>query len=93
MFSWDVRKAIINFEKHGIPFEEAATAFGDPDALDWEDTDHSQSERRRKRLGRSGLGRVLLVVYTIRSLQDGKETIRIISARQASQKERRTYSG
>jgi predicted DNA binding CopG/RHH family protein len=24
MFSWDIRKAITNFEKHGVPFEEAA---------------------------------------------------------------------
>ena len=27
MFAWDIRKAIQNFEKHGVPFEEAATAF------------------------------------------------------------------
>jgi len=37
MFSWDTRKAIGNFEKHGVPFEEAATVFGDPDGLDWKD--------------------------------------------------------
>jgi len=28
MFSWDIRKAISNFEKHGVPFEEAATVSG-----------------------------------------------------------------
>jgi len=31
MFSWDVRKALKNFEKHGVPFEEAATVFSDPE--------------------------------------------------------------
>jgi hypothetical protein len=33
MFSWDIRKAISNFDKHGVPFEEAATVFGDPEGL------------------------------------------------------------
>lgn len=91
MFSWDTGKAIINFEKHGVPFEEAATIFDDPDGLDWEDIAHSHSEQRNKRLGRSNLGRILLVVYTIRRIRNEKEAIRIISARQASRKERRAY--
>src|SRR2546427_3379250 len=92
MFSWDIRKAIGNFEKHGVPFEEAATVFGDPDGLDWEDLAHSQRELRYKRGGISVAGRILLVVYTLRRAGDGKETIRIIGARQASRKERQTYS-
>ena len=93
MFTWDANKAILNFEKHGVPFEEAATVFGDPDGLDWEDVGHAQREARRKRLGRSGNGRVLLVVYTIRRSRHGKEAIRVISARQASRKERKAYAG
>ena len=40
MFSWDARKALQNYEKHGVPFEEAATIFSDPDGLDWEDYQH-----------------------------------------------------
>ena len=62
MFSWDARKALKNYEKHGVPFEEASTVFADPDALDWEDLEHSHVERRSKRLGRSSERRVLLVV-------------------------------
>ncbi len=93
MFSWDARKAQINYEKHGVAFEEAATVFADPDGLDWEDPDHSRDEKRHKRLGRSITGRVLLVVYTTRRMAHGKETIRIISARQASRKERKAYAG
>ena len=92
MFSWDTNKAITNFEKHGVSFEESATVFGDPEALDWEDADHSHDEQRYKRLGKSVTGRVLLVVYTLRRLENEKETIRIISARQASSKERQAYS-
>jgi uncharacterized DUF497 family protein len=93
VFSWDAQKAIANYEKHRVSFEEAATVFGDAEGLDWEDQGHSQSERRWKRLGVSPAGRVLLVVYTLRRLKDAQETIRIISARQASRKERKAYGG
>jgi hypothetical protein len=93
VFSWDVRKAQINYEKHGVAFEEAATVFADPDGLDWEDPEHSREEARCKRLGKSVTGRVLLIVYVTRRLPHGKETIRIISARQASRKERKAYAG
>ena len=92
MYAWDARKAVRNLLKHGVPFEEAATVFGDPDGLDWEDREHSQAEHRRKRLGRSSEDRVLLVVYTLRRTIHGQETIRIISARHASRKERTAYS-
>ena len=92
MFAWDIDKAITNFEKHGVPFEEAATIFGDPDGLDWLDEAHSHDERRFKRLGRSITERILLVVYTIRRANDDKETIRIIGARTASRKERKAYA-
>ena len=93
MFSWDARKAVTNYAKHGVPFEEAATVFADPDALHWQDLKHSQAERRYKRLGISFEGRVLLVVCAVRRTKDGKETIRIISARQASRRERKAYAG
>src|SRR4051812_4945521 len=66
MFSWDTQKAIANYEKHGVPFEEESTVFGDPDALDWEDLAHSHNEPRFKRLGKAITGRILLVVYTVR---------------------------
>ena len=93
MFSWDTAKAGRNFANHGVTFGEAAGIFADPEALDWSDAGHSQSEPRSKRLGRSFDGRVLLVAYTIRRMRDGKETVRIISARQASRKERAAYAG
>jgi len=91
MFSWDAQKAITNFEKHGISFEEAATIFSDAEGLDWEDLAHATHESRYKRVGISIDTTVILVVYTVRRSKDGKETIRIISARQASRKERKAY--
>ncbi len=93
MFSWDAGKALHNLEKHGVSFEEAATVFADPDALEWDDREHSVEERRWKRLGLSAGGRIIIVVYTTRRMKDGQETIRIISARQASRKERKAYAG
>ncbi len=66
MFSWDSRKARSNLEKHGVSFEEAATVFADPEALEWEDPLHSRDEERMKRLGYSASGRILILVYTWR---------------------------
>lgn len=94
MFTWDLRKAKINLDKHGVSFEEAATVFSDPMGLCWEDIEHStSSEPRLKRLGSSVGRRILVVIYTVRRTSDGKRTIRIISARQASRKERKAYAG
>ena len=62
MFTWDTPKALLNYGKHGVQFEEATAVFSDPDALDWEDWEHSQTEPRRKRLGLSMAARILLVV-------------------------------
>ncbi len=93
MFSWNADKALGNYEKHGVSFEEAATVFYDSAALDLEDEENPAPEQRWIRLGFSTNGRMLVVVYTLRRLDDGKETIRIISARQATKKERKTYAG
>jgi uncharacterized DUF497 family protein len=41
VFSWDAGKALSNLKKHRVSFEEAATVFGDPEALDWDDPEHS----------------------------------------------------
>ena len=91
MFEWDTRKADVNRAKHGVSFEEAGTAFADPNALDGPDLRHSEKESRFLRLGRAGTGRVLVVAYTVRRRDDG-ESIRIISARRASRKEQAAYA-
>jgi uncharacterized DUF497 family protein len=74
----------------GVSFEEAATAFLDPIGLDDEDVEHSESEGRRLRLAKSGLGKILVIAYTMRRKGD-EEVTRIISARRASRKERQKY--
>lgn len=50
-FEWDPNKAASNLEKHGVPFDEAATAFGDPLSLTIDDPDHSDGEERFVLLG------------------------------------------
>ena len=91
MFEWDPRKAQANTEKHGVTFDEAVTIFVDANALDGPDLSHSRAETRLRRLGRSVEGRVLTVVYTWRSTGHA-ETIRLISARRASRRERAAYT-
>lgn len=85
-FEWDDRKARANLAKHGISFEEASTVFADPLSLTIPDPAHSQVERRQIILGTSRQRRRLVVVHTERG-----DSIRIISARQASRRERRSY--
>lgn len=92
VFSWDARKALASLKKHGVSFDEAVTAFDDPAGLDFDDVEHSETELRSVRIGFSALGRVLYVVYTAR-VKHGKETFRIISARQTTRKERASYAG
>jgi uncharacterized protein len=93
VFEWDPAKAKSNQAKHGVSFNEACSVFLDPNALDGEDLAHSEKERRYLRLGTSANGSVLMVSYTLRSNSDGETKIRIISARQASRKERKAYAG
>lgn len=85
-FEWDPRKAAHNATKHGVSFEEARTAFDDDFFLVFSDPDHSLEELRFLILGRSRQGRLLVVVYTER-----EEATRLISAREATRRERRTY--
>jgi uncharacterized DUF497 family protein len=85
-FEWDARKAAANVRKHGVAFEEAQTVFGDPQSLTIYDAEHSETDDRFVTLGLSFSGRLLVVVH-----QDLDEDIRIISARQATRKESRTY--
>jgi uncharacterized protein len=93
VFSWDTGKARQNLEKHGVTFEEAATVFVDPDALEWDDLLNSQDESRFKRLGCSAAGRILILAYTLRRTKHDQETVRIISARRATPQEKKAYFG
>ena len=83
---WDPKKALSNFRKHRVSFEEAVTALRDPMAATGADPDHSVGESRYITFGVSERGRLLVVAHTERG-----EAIRIISARLARKGERRIY--
>ena len=85
-FEWDPRKTANNLRKHGISFKEAATVFGDPLSITFEDPDHSIDEHRFITIGESRKRRVLIVAHT-----DRGGVIRIISARKATRRERQFY--
>ncbi len=85
-FEWDERKAVTNVRKHGVGFEEAATVFADPHAVIFDDEAHSNAELRELIIGHSDRNRLLVVSFTERG-----EAVRIISARRATNKERRDY--
>ena len=85
---WDARKAASNKRKHGVSFEEAASAFADEHGLVIPDPDHSDAEDRFILLGLSARIRLVVVVHCLREEGD---VIRIISARRASRSESRQY--
>ena len=86
IFEWDKKKAAMNLRKHGVSFEEAATAFGDPLSITIPDPDHSIDENRYLLMGESNTGRLLVDAHTELS-----DTIRIINARPVTPGERKTY--
>lgn len=85
-FEWDPGKASSNERKHGVPFHEAATVFGDPLAITFTDPDHSMDENRYLTFAMSRLGRLLVVSHTER-----RGRVRIINARLMTRQERRIY--
>jgi len=85
-FEWDPSKAAQNRRKHGVSFHEAATVFGDPLAMTYQDPDHSAQEQRFITVGTSSAGRLLIVAHA-----DRGESIRIISARKTTLRERTDY--
>ena len=85
-FEWDPKKAATNLKKHGVSFQEAATVFGDPLAITFQDPDHSKDEERQLTFGLSLQKRLIVVSHTER-----QDATRIISARSMERKERVIY--
>ena len=88
-FEWDPAKAKSNLKKHGVSFELAVTIFFDPFHLSIEDT--TASEERWVTIGMASNSSTLIVVHTYKIFKDKEEHIRIISAREATKRERHQY--
>jgi uncharacterized DUF497 family protein len=85
-FEWDPKKAASNFSKHRVGFEEALPVFADSLARIFDDEDHSAEEQREIIIGHSSKGRLLVVCFTAQA-----DSVRIISARKATRRERKEY--
>jgi uncharacterized DUF497 family protein len=83
-YEWDCRKAIKNLQKHNVDFPDAIAVMEDERAVTI--LDDYVGEERFITLGKDALGRVLVVVHTLRGYR-----IRIISARKATQREKKQY--
>lgn len=83
--TWDPNKAEVNFKKHGIRFSDAEVALYDPFAMTLKEHVVA-NEQRYVTLGTDAVGRIVAVVYSYRS-----DTLRLISARKATRKERKQY--
>jgi uncharacterized DUF497 family protein len=89
-FDWDPGKAASNQRDHGITFDQAATVFLDALALTVYDVLSSHSEERWFTLGCDVGGKLLAVAHTYQETESGRVRIRIISARKATRRERRS---
>lgn len=87
-FIWDENKNKLNKKKHGISFEEATEVFGDENAILFDDPDHSYEEERFLIIGITGAKGICIVSHCYR---DKDSTVRIISAREATKKEKHFY--
>jgi uncharacterized DUF497 family protein len=86
-FEWDKGNARKN-EKHGVSMAEAEQVFFNMPLLMLQDMQHSNTEVRFHALGKTNLGRLLHITFTLRR---AGTTIRVISARDMHRKERDTY--
>jgi uncharacterized protein len=89
-FEWDKRKSRENRAKHKISFETATLVFDDPLAVSAPDRVVG-GEQRWQTLGMVADLVILLVAHTYQE-ECGEETIRIISARKATPRERIIYA-
>lgn len=84
-YTWNPKKAAGNFTKHGVRFADAVAVFEDESSLWLEDT-RNYDEQRFAAIGMDHLNRILTVVFAFRG-----DHIRLISARQATKREKADY--
>ncbi len=85
-FDWDNFNINKNWQKHNVTPKECEQVFFNKPLMIYQDAIHSQHEIRYTALGRSDEKRRLIIAFTVRGSK-----IRIISARDQSQKERILY--
>ena len=90
-FEWDELKAAANVRKHGVSFEIACTVFHDPRLITIADLEHSENEERWFSIGLASNGAILSIAYLWKEVGTNLVEIRLISARNPTEKETRQY--
>jgi uncharacterized protein len=85
-FEWDPAKAAANIKRHRVSFHEAAAVLTDPLSTTFPDEVPSEDEACFLTIGASTQGNILVVAHSERN-----DTIRIISARRVTRREREFY--
>ena len=85
-YEWDPDKDAANRQQHGLSFDEASTAFFDPLSSTIGDPRHSDDEFRFVLIGLTFAGGLVVVSHV-----DRGDSVRLISARLAKRRERRTF--
>ena len=91
-YEWDQHKNFANQRKHGISFDEAIEIFDDPLHVSILDEKYSYFEERWISVGNTKNISIIVVVNLFFS-DEGEEVIRVISAREATNNERKKYEG
>lgn len=87
-FDWDLGNRA-KCAKHGVTVAEIEGLFRGPVSV-FPDPAHSTTEERFKAIGRTAAGRMVFVVFTLRTLRE-RTLIRPISARYMHRKEIAAY--
>ncbi|VAX35098.1 hypothetical protein MNBD_UNCLBAC01-2068 [hydrothermal vent metagenome] len=85
-FQWDKGNVDKNFIKHSVSARECEQVFFNVPLIISESDKHSKVESRWQGLGKTDIGRLIFIIFTIRN-----NLIRVISARDMLVKERRVY--
>jgi uncharacterized DUF497 family protein len=85
-FEWDTNNSDKITAKHAVTPTECEQVFFNVPIIVGDDVKHSESENRFYVLGQTDTGRLLFLVFTVRS-----EKARVISARDMNKNERRVY--
>lgn len=89
-FEWDEEKNEINRKKHGISFDTAIRVFADPNIVQYIERIEGGEERWHA-IGYVAGSLLLLTVVHTWAEKGMEEVVRIVSAREASNPERKLY--
>ena len=85
-FDWSGGNAEKNWKRHGVAPVEAEQVFFNAPLVCGDDLGHSGNEKRFYALGQTDAGRELFIAFTMRG-----RSVRVVSARDMSRKERKAY--